>query len=137
VSAGGIFGKLVRVSSLAIGLGFLVAPASAADAGLAMLSSLTSGSWEIRVRGEEGASRICVRNGRELIQIRHRRNTCTTQVLEDGASNVTVEYSCPGNGFGRTSIRRETAQLVQINTQGFEGGVPFHFNAEARRVGGC
>lgn len=137
MSAEGKLGRFVGMSSLAIGLGLFLAPASAADAELAMLSSLSSGSWEVRVRGEDGASRICVRNGRELIQIRHRRDTCSTQVLEDGVSSVTVEYSCAGNGFGRTTIRRETPQLVQINTQGFEGGIPFHFNAEARRVGGC
>jgi hypothetical protein len=117
--------------------GVLVAPATAQGPELAMLGGLQDGSWELHIRGEDGSSRVCLRTGQELIQIRHKADRCSHVTVEDGAASVTVQYSCPGNGYGRTTIRKETPQLVQINSQGIEGGTPFHFNAEARRTGGC
>jgi hypothetical protein len=58
-------------------------------------------------------------------------------VIEDRPDVVTVQYTCRGRGYGRTTIRRENAQLVQIDTQGIAEGLPFEFSAEARRVGAC
>ena len=52
-------------------------------------------------------------------------------------SDVTVQYTCPGRGFGRTHIRRETRRLVQIDTQGVAEGLPFSASIEGRRVGDC
>jgi len=120
-----------------IALGVLVAPATAQAPELAMLAGLQDGGWDVRIRGQDGASKVCLRTGQELIQVRHKGERCSRVVVEDGANAVTVQYSCPGNGYGRTTIRKETAQLVQINSQGIEDGLPFHFNAEARRTGGC
>jgi hypothetical protein len=114
-----------------------VLPVVAQAPELAMLDGLQDGSWEIRIRGEEASRNICLRTGRELIQIRHQSERCSRFVVDDGATEVTVQYSCPGNGYGRTTIRRETPQLVQINSQGIEKNLPFHFNAEARRAGAC
>jgi hypothetical protein len=64
-------------------------------------------------------------------------SACSRYVVEDGADKVTVQYTCRGNGYGRTSIRRETAGLLQIESQGVAGGLPFQFKAEARRIGAC
>jgi predicted subunit of tRNA(5-methylaminomethyl-2-thiouridylate) methyltransferase len=58
-------------------------------------------------------------------------------VVEDRADQVTVQYTCRGRGYGRTTIRRETGRLVQIQTQGIAEGLPFDFAAEARRMGDC
>jgi hypothetical protein len=117
--------------------GSLVAPALANAPELAMLDSLTTGAWELHSRDDGTTDRICVKTGRELIQIHHRNAQCTRSVVEDGPMRVTVQYSCPGAGYGRTSIRKETARLVQIDSSGIEDGLPFHVSAEARRVGGC
>ena len=117
--------------------GLLVVPASAHAPELAMLDGLSPGLWEIRVWGDNSRSTVCVRTGRELIQIRHKQAGCSRTPVDDEPNLVTVEYSCSGSGFGRTTIRRESAQLVQINSQGIQGDLPFHFNAEARRVGAC
>lgn len=129
----------LRVPAIALGLaaGVLLAPAVAQAPELAMLEGLQDGAWDIRVRGEDGSNKVCLRTGHELIQVRHRGERCSRIVVEDAANAVTVQYSCPGNGYGRTTIRKETAQLVQINSQGIEKGLPFHFDAEARRSGGC
>jgi hypothetical protein len=92
----------------------------------------------LRVR-ESGnpAERLCVNNGRRFIQLRHAEVSCDRLVVEDSPSAVTVQYTCRGQGYGRTSIRRETSRLVQIQSQGIRNGLPFEFRAEARRVGDC
>lgn len=108
-----------------------------AQASLAMLDSLERGSWEVRFRDAAAPRRICVNTGREFIQLQHGDAACNRFVVEDGAGEVTVQYTCRGNGYGRTNIRKETGTLVQIETQGIAGGKPFQFTAEARRVGAC
>lgn len=111
---------------------------SIAQSALAMLDSLDRGSWDVRFReGGEAPRRICLRSGRELIQLRHRESGCNRFVVEDGSSAVTVQYTCRGNGYGRTHIRKESGALVQIDSQGIADGRPFQFSAEARRVGTC
>jgi hypothetical protein len=105
---------------------------------LAMLDRLHRGAWEVRPRGDEEAnSRVCLATGRELIQLKHARLACNRVVVDDAAQAVTVQYSCTGNGYGRTHIRMESDRLVQIDTQGIERGLPFAFGAEARWVGSC
>jgi hypothetical protein len=125
------------VTVAALMLGSLVAPAIAKAPELAMLGGLTDGSWELNYHGAGKSDRICVRSGRELIQLKHRAAQCNRYVVDDNPNQVTVQYTCPGDGYGRTSIRRETGQLVQIDSQGIENGMPFHLTAEARRVGAC
>jgi hypothetical protein len=115
----------------------LAVPVLAQGNGLAMLGSLAKGEWTIRQRGGAPDRKICVRSGAELIQLMHREGGCSQFVVEDGAARVTVQYTCPGNGYGRTSIRRETPGLVQLESQGIEGKMPFQLTAEARRTGTC
>lgn len=122
---------------LATAAGF-AAPAVGERSGLAMLDQIEPGRWEIKLRdGSQRAYPRCVDSGRELIQLRHESLPCERQIVEDGRDAVTVQYTCRGRGYGRTSIRRETPRLVQIQTQGIAEGLPFEFAAEARRVGNC
>jgi len=105
---------------------------------LAMLDQLQPGQWEVRDRDSSGGrSRLCIESGRRLIQIRHMREACRSFTVEDTAEAVTVHYTCPGNGYGQTSVRFESAQLVQLETQGIAQGLPFNLRAEARRIGAC
>ncbi|WP_417321322.1 DUF3617 domain-containing protein [Erythrobacter aureus] len=124
------------LAALAAPLAVLAVPAIA-QASLAMLDSLDRGGWEVRYRDGSAARKVCVRTGREFIQLRHSDSGCNRFVVEDSASDVTVQYTCRGNGYGRTHIRKETASLVQIDSQGISGGKPFQFTAEARRTGAC
>ncbi len=112
-------------------------PGFAQGGGLAMLDGLTKGEWTVRQRDGSPSRKICLRNGRELIQLQHRQPNCNRFIVEDEAGEVTVQYTCPGDGYGRTNIRRETSSLVQIESQGIVGGLPFQFTAEARRTGTC
>lgn len=130
-----------RRIGLAVAMAGLLAVSSAPLWGqrpaLAMLDGLQKGSWELRTRGEGGVENVCVRDGRQLIQLRHQSDTCRSLVIEDTPTQVTVQYTCPGKGYGRTRIRRETAQLAQIDTQGIVDGSPFAFVVEARWAGQC
>ena len=102
-----------------------------------MLDGLNRGGWELRLRDDGAARKICVRNGREFIQLRHNQSGCSSFVVEDQPNEVTVQYTCRGDGYGRTHIRRESNGLVQIRSQGIKGGTPFSIQGEARYTGSC
>jgi len=128
----------------AVGLGLalfgvgLTAPAIGQKPALAMLDQLEKGRWELKIRGEgTPPQRMCLGDGRRMIQLRHPTIGCDRLVVLDSDSEVTVQYTCKGSGYGRTHIRRETPRLVQIDTQGIADGLPFAFTAEARKVGDC
>lgn len=131
--------KTLRIAG-ALGVAWLAcaAPASGQRKALAMLDQLDLGKWELRVRDDGNAvQRLCVNNGRRFIQLRHPEASCERFIVEDSPTEVTVQYTCRGRGYGRTQIRRETNRLVQIQSQGIVDGLPFDFSAEARRVGEC
>ena len=129
--------EVAQAGAVVAALALAAAPLEAQAPELAMLDSLTKGAWSLRNRDDGTQRRICVRDGREFIQLRHRQSGCSRFVVQDGANEVIVQYTCRGNGYGRTSIRREGAGLVQIRSQGIEGGTPFSFSAEARHAGSC
>jgi hypothetical protein len=105
---------------------------------LSMLNRVEKGEWELRQRDEPGkVTRICLNDARRLIQLRHSRLNCSRMTVEDGAEEVAIQYTCPGHGYGRTQIRRESDSLLQIESQGIAEGLPFAFSAEARRLGDC
>lgn len=127
-------GPIAAAGIIALGLAL---PAAAQTDGLAMLSGLTKGEWTIKYRDGSEDRKICVRTGEELIQLSHNDKGCSRFVVEDAANRITVQYTCPGNGYGRTNIRKETGALVQIESQGIATGLPFQLAAEARRTGSC
>ena len=125
----------------AAGLTMLIAgPGQSQPSGGAypMLTRLEAGQWELR--GGSGNARIaaiCLGNPILLTQPRHGGAPCTRDVVAADSDSMTVNYSCPGLGRGRTTIRIETPRLVQIDSQGLDHGRPFVLRAEARRVGQC
>ena len=132
-----IFSPFIRWSLSACAMaGATAVPAQAPS--LAMLDRLEKGSWQLRERGKDAVLQtVCVGDARRMIQIQHPRATCSRYVIEDTPGSVTVHYTCPGAGHGRTTIRSETNRLVQIDTQGIADGKPFSQAIEARRTGGC
>lgn len=130
--------RKLLISAAIVATGVLVPPAAGQRSSLAMLDQIEAGRWEIRMRdGTRRTYPLCVDNGRRLLQLRHEAQNCDRLIVEDNPDSVTVQYTCRGRGYGRTSIRRETNQLVQIQTQGIAEGLPFDFAAEARRTGNC
>jgi len=102
-----------------------------------MLARLESGQWELRGPGHARITSICLGNPILLTQPQHGAVNCTRDVVAADAGSMTVNYSCPGIGRGRTTIRFETPRLVQIDSQGLDRGAPFALRAEARRTGAC
>ena len=129
--------KGLRIAVLTAALWCLAVPVIAQAPDLAMLNSLTRGSWELRLRSDGGHRAICVRTGRELIQLQHPQVGCSQFIVQDDPDEVTVQYTCRGDGYGRTGIRRESNGLVQVSSQGIQGGMPFSLEGEARRTGPC
>lgn len=128
--------------SLPLAVLFIAIPATVdaepAAQQLTALQSLQSGEWELRSRDPSVAAiRLCATDMRQLLQPRHAGQSCPHVVVEDAAKRAVVTYECAGSGQGRTSLRVETARLVQIDSQGVSGGLPFAFVAEGRRVGDC
>lgn len=119
---------------LALGAG--TALTAQADS-LGMLTTLQRGQWTVTMRDGGVPRAICLGDAAQLVQMQHARSACSRFVVEDAADKVTVQYTCRGNGYGRTSIRKETNSLVQIESQGIADGLPFQFRAEARRTGAC
>lgn len=127
-----------RRPAIMIGLGLAAAMPAAAQPVLGMLSRLDTGKWELRPRDGSGrVESLCVSEGYRLIQLRHPAIRCDRYIVDDQPNDVTVQYTCRGKGYGRTRIRRENSQLVQIETQGIADGQPFSVVAEGRRVGDC
>jgi hypothetical protein len=122
----------VAAAMIAVGL-----PAAAQAPELAMLDSLYRGNWDLRLRSDGTHRDICVRSGRELIQIQHNQSGCAHFVVQDDRDEVTVQYTCSGDGYGRTVIRKEGNGLVQLRSQGIQGGTPFSLAGEARHTGPC
>ena len=115
----------------------LALPVAAQAAEPALFDAISKGTWTLRLRDGGAEQRICVRDGNELVQIRHKETGCSRFVVKDSAEEVVVQYTCPGNGYGRTSVRKESNGLVQIQSQGIVNGAPFSFSGEARHSGAC
>lgn len=101
-----------------------------------LLAQLERGRWQLR--DSAGAPRsVCLGDPAGLVQLEHPGLSCEREVIASDRSGATVQYSCPGRGFGHTSIRIETPRLARIDTQGLLDGRPFSYRAEARKVGSC
>jgi hypothetical protein len=124
----------------AFGLAGLVAVAAPvfafASLDLQAFSQLERGRWELRDSAGERRS-ICLAAPTALIQLEHGGIGCEQEVLTNGKGAATVQYSCPGRGFGHTTLRVETPRLARIDTQGLIDGRPFSYRTEARKVGSC
>lgn len=103
-----------------------------------VLDGIEDGQWELVVRGDPSSRRrVCLGSRSQLIQIRHATLACRQQLMMDDAKETTVHYTCPGAGEGHTTVRALTPRSIIIETQGLVGGIPFHLDVDARRLGAC
>lgn len=128
---------LIKATAIFTAFGVGVFPVAAQAPELAMLRGLQKGGWTLSLRSDGSEKRVCVRTGREFIQLRHDQAGCSRFIVEDEPSQVTVQYTCRGNGYGRTTIRQEDRGIVQIRSQGIHAGTPFSIEGEARYRGSC
>src|SRR4029078_6752145 len=90
------------------------------------------GLWEVSgVPGAKAPIRQCVADLLALAQFEHRSENCSRPVIRDVGNSATVEYTCPGGGFGRTEVGVVTPRSLRLDTQGISDGLPFHYVAQA------
>lgn len=127
----------------AFALGAVVLAAAPAGtqgrADLAALRRLQPGLWQLRDLGNPGRALppVCIGDPAVLTQLQHPRLPCSRVVISSDLREATVHYTCRDKGFGRTTVRVETARLATIDSQGIIDNAPFAFRAEARRTGPC
>lgn len=127
-----------RIASLILAAAVtLTGVAAAAQGGaLVALGKIERGEWSLRA--PDGSTRsICLSDPQVLLQLRHRGVACQRFVVENGANNGRITYSCPGLGNGDTRIMVETPRLIRVETQGISRGLPFTEEYEGRRIGAC
>jgi|EndMetStandDraft_4_1072995.scaffolds.fasta_scaffold242134_2 hypothetical protein len=104
----------------------------------AALAPLETGLWEFKeINSTSQPTRLCVTDLRQLLQPLQPTPVCKQFISENDGDHAAVAYDCAARGQGRTSLRVETARLVQIDSQGIAGGRPFAVRYEARRLGAC
>jgi hypothetical protein len=129
-----------RLSKLSIvaGAAGVMALAPGAAQRPAALSQSQSGMWELSgLPGAASPTRVCLADPVLFAQFEHRRAACTRVVLRDLPGEAEVHYTCPGGGFGRTTITVLTPRSLRVETQGISANAPFHYVLDARRTGKC
>ncbi len=127
--------RIVLLASVLTSAGLLIA---AAAGGPLAFGRIQPGAWQLRaLDGSAPPRRICLSDPAELIQLRHPGAACSRFVLDNAPDLATIHYTCTGSGYGRTTIKVETRELIQIDSQGLINQAPFQMAFEARRVGSC
>ena len=124
---------LIRIAAPLLGLFFL----GAAAPDLVALAKIQPGQWVLKERDGTGQRSLCLGDPRQLLTPRHAGRVCEPFVVGNAANQAVVTYRCTGGGSGRTTLRVETAQLIQLETQGIADAMPFNVMFEGRRVGEC
>ncbi|MBO9713649.1 MAG: hypothetical protein J7495_12095 [Sphingomonas sp.] len=114
-----------------------VAPAQRSPATLTALRGLERGQWQLKDTEDGTTRKLCLSDPSTLLQLQHGNTQCSHFVVEDSASAATIHYTCPGHGYGRTTVSVETPRLVRVDTQGVLDGAPFAKELEGRRMGAC
>lgn len=119
-------------------LGAAVAAATTAAQRPAALAQAAPGLWEISgYPGAKAPARECFGNVAVFAQYEHRRLNCSESLVSDHPPSSVIQYSCPGGGFGRTTVTMITPRSLRIETQGISDNLPFNYVLQARRVGDC
>lgn len=96
------------------------------------------GEWVLHAFDRSVPDRkLCIDDAYDLIQLRHPGAACARFVLTNDPNMATVHYTCAGAGYGRTTIKVESGQLVTLESQGLVNQSPFQVSLEGRRTGAC
>lgn len=120
---------------LAAGLLFATSAPALGDQPTAV-ATLQPGLWEITAEGQP-PRKLCLADAGPLIQVRHGAAPCMRVLIAQDRFGATVHYSCPGAGWGRTTLRVDSPRRARIDTQGIADGAPFAYRAAGRRLGDC
>ena len=134
------FVRLLRRGALwGAGIAAIAAPALAltVTGRIEALAKLERGRWHLKDSEGRIIRSVCIGDPIALLQVEHEDAVCGSELISGGPNGGTLQYSCPGHGFGHSRVRVETARLARIDTQGVLDGRPFAYRAEARKVGPC
>ncbi len=106
-------------------------------AALKALRGIEHGQWQLREFDGSGTRKLCLTNPATLLQLKHGNAQCEHFVVENTLRVATIHYTCPGHGYGRTTVSVETARLIHVETQGVLDGAPFASDLEGRKTGDC
>jgi hypothetical protein len=131
--------RILRFALLSLVASVSVAAAMPQLQRINAMTSVQPGLWSIHAldRGESDVPAFCVADTTRLLQFRHPGATCSRFVIADTAHVATIQYSCPGAGWGRTTVRIISPEQLRLDTQGIAANAPFALAAEAHRVGDC
>ena len=102
------------------------------------LAQAKPGQWELSgLPSSKAPVRSCVADLKQLLTLEHRSGRCKETVLSDDGTQMKVQFSCPGGGFGTTSVRVITPRSLRIETQGIASKSPYGYLVQARRIGEC
>ena len=108
---------------------------AAAPAGV--LAKVAPGQWQLKEVDGDDSRALCIADPAAILQVVHPRAQCTRAVIESGPRAMTVHYTCPGAGHGRTTLTLRSGTSLRVQTQGMVGGAPFNYDFDARRTGDC
>ena len=115
-----------------------VSAAMIAAASPRALAPAIGGLWAVSADATgHNAEQICVSSSKVLALWEHRAGRCTSEVISDQGAVARIRYTCADGGFGDTKITLITPRTLRIETQGISGGLPFHYQRHARRIGQC
>ena len=127
--------KHKRIGAIAL---LAMSAAVVAAAGPRALAPAAGGLWAVSPDATgHNAERICVSSPKVLALWEHRAGRCTPEVISDQGTVARIRYTCADGGFGDTKVTLITPRTLRIDTQGISGGLPFHYQRHARRVGQC
>ena len=131
--------RFLRLGIIAIVASVGAAAAMAPLQRINAMSRVLPGLWTIHAldKGESDVAPFCVTDTARLLQFRHPGATCSRFIIADTDRIATIQYSCAGAGWGRTSVRVISPEMLRLDTQGIAGKAPFALAAEAHRVGDC
>src|SRR3954469_23665520 len=101
------------------------------------LARLESGKWSVKSGDGANSRELCLGDPVQLVRLEHSGMACRDESVAGEARGATVQYSCPGHGYGHTILRVETPRVATIETQGLVDGRPFAYRSTARKLGPC
>ena len=102
------------------------------------LAPATGGLWAVSADATgHDSEQVCISSPDVLAMWEHRAGRCTPEVISDVSSVARIRYTCSDGGFGDSKVTLITPRTMRIDTQGISGGLPFHYQRHARRVGDC
>jgi hypothetical protein len=124
-----------RRKALCFGLACAAAAPAVAAAGGA-LTRLEPGKWVVKPAGGVEHA-LCLGDPMQLVRLEHPAVLCRDDTVHEETRTGTIQYTCPGHGYGHTVFKVEGRRTATIDTQGLVDGRPFSYRATARRVGAC